>query len=439
MDHSYYQERLSAYLDRELPAGEMEAMTEHLAGCDECLGRLEQLKSLDKFTEQHSTLDESDYWERSAQKIEARVAREAGKITDIKRAKGGLYAGLWWKLPAIAASIVIVGYIGLHESEIVRDGMLIPPTERREAPVQKPADDRSGYTDEARDAEQPVDRDIQAESKIESGEGAGAESGESRQDAGQTITRPSISEPEPVSGPQPESVPESDQVVRQTPSSPIIGAPKIDDLTDRYKAPAPQASSLGQAVPAGADDQETVVADEIATEKTLEEETNKIEVPPPPPGRAEEVLKSKISKVGRSGAKGSVESATSFADESSNLAERMVDQEELKSWRDRRDSLETLKNVLESGAGQSAAKTPKYSAVTKLRSGAAPTEAPPDTTKAALERLEVDLVEAWYRVCLLSDDPLEINRGTEYLKDIAFDQQSKSGERARRYLELLDR
>jgi hypothetical protein len=394
MDHSFYQERLSAYLDRELPAEEMEAVAQHLAGCADCLGRLEQLKSLDRFTSQHSALDDSDYWEQSAQKIEARIAFETGKVTDIKPARGSLYAGLWWKLPAIAASIVIVGYIGLHESEIVHDGMLIPPTEQA-APDVRPTDDKSLRIEATSEADQPIDREIQAESKVESGEAAGAESRESRQDVGPAIALPSAAEPKSIVKPRPEPTPDDGQIVLPSHVTPPPELPMADEPTDRYKSPTPQASSLGQAV------------------KVSKDESDKI--------------------------KGVDETAPGFTNESSNLAEKVVDSEKLKSWRDRRDSLITLRNVLESGTSPSAAKSSKFGAVTKLRSDASTTEAPPDSTRAALERLDVDLVEAWYRVCLLSDDPLEINRGTEYLKDVAFDQQTRSGERARRYLELLDR
>ncbi len=117
MDHSYFKDRISAYHDQELKPYEHQVVEEHLATCDECRKLLEDYAVLEEFVSVHIELDkDSDYWEKTAQKIESELGftdkeeKAEKKITQM--------SGLWWKVTAVAASLAFLTFIGLHESEI---------------------------------------------------------------------------------------------------------------------------------------------------------------------------------------------------------------------------------------------------------------------------------------------------------------------------------
>ncbi len=118
MDHGYFKDRISGYLDSELRDYEMEAMRRHLEECAECRGIYEDLRKLDLLVERHSGLDGDDYWEAQAQKIEARLGVDAGpEVTNIAGKRGW---GFGWKLAAVAASVGVLTFIGLHQTEILK-------------------------------------------------------------------------------------------------------------------------------------------------------------------------------------------------------------------------------------------------------------------------------------------------------------------------------
>jgi anti-sigma factor RsiW len=120
MEHSYYQDRLSAYHDNELPLQEKVVVEEHLRECSECRELLAQYEKLDQLVESHGQLADGDYWEKAARKIDRAIAgAQATETEDITPQKRG---SLLWKLLPIAASIVIVGYIGFHRDEIFQPG-----------------------------------------------------------------------------------------------------------------------------------------------------------------------------------------------------------------------------------------------------------------------------------------------------------------------------
>jgi len=84
MDHSYYRDKISAYVDNELSPQEREIIQQHISECQECRNLLAELEKLDRFVQQRSQFAGEEYWERSAQKIEQRLgfAGET-KVTDI--------------------------------------------------------------------------------------------------------------------------------------------------------------------------------------------------------------------------------------------------------------------------------------------------------------------------------------------------------------------
>jgi hypothetical protein len=135
MDHEYYRDRVSAYVDGALPPYEQMALEEHIARCAECRALLEKLRKLEAMVEGSSELGESDYWERQAQKIEARLGLAETEVTRIGPVRS--WRGLGWKLTAAAASIVVVGVIGFYSWESIREKTEHPPIQM--APSLPPA------------------------------------------------------------------------------------------------------------------------------------------------------------------------------------------------------------------------------------------------------------------------------------------------------------
>jgi hypothetical protein len=119
MDHSYFKDRISAFKDGGLPPYEQAAIEEHLNECEDCRMALVKLEQLDKLAEDHSQLDGKEYWEQLAQKIEHGIGIDDTNVTDVRPAKGGY--GLRWKWLAAAASVAILTFIGLHQTDIFRE------------------------------------------------------------------------------------------------------------------------------------------------------------------------------------------------------------------------------------------------------------------------------------------------------------------------------
>ncbi len=118
MDHGYFKDRLSAFIDRELPDYERQAVHEHLEECDECRKIIAHLQQVDSLVEKHSGLDATDYWEKAARQIENRIGveDEAETVTEMPRSG---WSGLRWKITAAAASVAILIFIGLHQMDIL--------------------------------------------------------------------------------------------------------------------------------------------------------------------------------------------------------------------------------------------------------------------------------------------------------------------------------
>ena len=73
MEHSFFKDRLSAYFDNELPPQEKQVVEQHLRDCVECRAELTKLRQLEDAVNRHAGLADTDYWEKSAQKIESRL------------------------------------------------------------------------------------------------------------------------------------------------------------------------------------------------------------------------------------------------------------------------------------------------------------------------------------------------------------------------------
>ncbi len=116
MNHEYFKDRVSAFHDGELKHEEAQMMTEHLQACDECRRLLADLEKLDQLVSEHSSLSDSDYWERSAQRIDQAVSGTAGsEVIDVRH---GSYRGLWWKVGALSVSAAVILFIAIYQGDI---------------------------------------------------------------------------------------------------------------------------------------------------------------------------------------------------------------------------------------------------------------------------------------------------------------------------------
>lgn len=138
MDESYFKEKLSAYLDKDLSPEEMAMMDQYVREHEEARRILDEYKKLNDLVEKHSGLGESDYWERSARQIEEAIGIEphAG-VTDIQPKSR---TGFVWKITAVAASVALLIFIGVHQSDILkRQQEEIQPSETSRAQQSAPS------------------------------------------------------------------------------------------------------------------------------------------------------------------------------------------------------------------------------------------------------------------------------------------------------------
>ncbi len=136
MDHSYFKDRISAYHDRDLPPYELQVVEEHLKECAECQALLAEFEKLDRMVAEKSELADDDYWEQSAQKIEKALGiEEKTKVVDVRPKS---WSGLGWKIAAVAASLAVITFIGLHKGDILKDQSPPAPVMQSDSP---PLDD----------------------------------------------------------------------------------------------------------------------------------------------------------------------------------------------------------------------------------------------------------------------------------------------------------
>ena len=125
MEHSFFKDRLSAYFDNELPPQEKQVVEQHLRDCVECRAELTKLRQLEDAVNRHAGLADTDYWEKSAQKIESRLGFEQQTvITPVGRKWSG--RGVGWKALAAAASIAVLAYVGINSDKILKREQLEP-------------------------------------------------------------------------------------------------------------------------------------------------------------------------------------------------------------------------------------------------------------------------------------------------------------------------
>ncbi len=131
MEHSYFKDRISAFIDGELPPYEEQVVGEHLVDCEECQQLKAELEKLDSLVKERSGLNEDEYWEKSAQEIENKLGLSDTNVVDVNAKKKSGYKGLGWKMVTAAASIAILTFIGINKDDIFKD---IDTTPKMQAP-----------------------------------------------------------------------------------------------------------------------------------------------------------------------------------------------------------------------------------------------------------------------------------------------------------------
>ncbi len=114
MEHSYYKDKLSAYFDNSLEVQEMELLRRHLESCAECRELLEKLSSLSKKIKELSGLDENEYFDSLAAKIDGKIAGSGKKVVELPHKKSRRF-GSGWKIGAVAASFMLIATVTYYQ------------------------------------------------------------------------------------------------------------------------------------------------------------------------------------------------------------------------------------------------------------------------------------------------------------------------------------
>ncbi len=112
MDHAYFRDKISAYSDGALEAQEKELIRRHLEECAECRALLQKLIRLTDAIEKQSGLKADEYFERLASEIEKNISPSAEKVVEVRVLR---WKSLWWKVSAVAASVLLVATIGYYQ------------------------------------------------------------------------------------------------------------------------------------------------------------------------------------------------------------------------------------------------------------------------------------------------------------------------------------
>ena len=363
-------------------------MDQHLAECEECRRRLEELRRFDQMVRDNSGLGESDFWEKSARKVEQRIGLEPDNVTEIARRPATSVRGLWWKLTAAAASIVLVAYIGLKESDVAEQPVAptMPAPSIKPAPIQKQAESEPLGRQESDEVE-----DLRDQSGV-AGEAEDSDLGSDRLETAAGAAAPSEQK--------------SEEGLQATPKPPI-GAPAV---VPEMKGRTDARSALGEP----SSEESPAVA---------------IPTPPPPPPAAPENYRSRV-------APGHVEQPAAELEKEAVADPDVAEASELAEWRRVRDSLTAALAKDKSRVKKEPAKA-AYELVkpNSLAQGEAWSDefVPPIATAPSAR-----LLEAWYHICLLSGDSVEISQGRASLDSVAADTTSQESTLAREYLNKLD-
>jgi len=150
-------------------------MAEHISECPECQQLLAEYERLEQFTDESRDLADDDYWEQSARKIERRLgfAEEQTAVMPITsitpRRKR---TGLGWKLIGAAASVAVLAFIGLHQSDILSPVQVPPAGHQPRTAAEQPIEATDEFDYDAvpmadLQEENELEDDVQFEESVE--------------------------------------------------------------------------------------------------------------------------------------------------------------------------------------------------------------------------------------------------------------------------------
>jgi len=407
MDHGYFKDRLSAFIDQELTPEETKALSEHLEQCADCREQLARLKELDRLVEKHSELDGDEYFERSAQKIESRLGLTATTVTDIAGRTERNYKGLWWKTVSVAAAAVILVFIGVHRDDIFTTSDLKMPGEA--APERQriaPADTDSAEPIRDVGEDKPastVIEDLEPGEVVSENEGFGRGEeavGEPAQEALHEVKDESgeIAIPKPVVDKAPQRAPEIEARLKAAGEEEAPPPP-----------PAPTRVPPSAVTTAPVDEESSTISTDDNYKRPAGLEFG------------ESDLGKSITVQGERR-----ESITVEVEEADYLPSVESREHDVWYWINRRDSLVELVESEKSTAGRlKQALRPD-----RLTTGLAPM---PTSEKPH----EADLLEAWFWIAELSTDSVKIAESRAELERIAADTTSVNCDQASEYLRRL--
>lgn len=147
MDDQRLKEMLSAWFDGELASEQKAEVEAYIERSEEARRIVAGFKALKQLSDQSVLNPQSEYWGKSAARIEG-VIGDAGheKNTPVKKSGWSEYG---WKAVSLAASVVLLTYVGFHSDEIL-DQMreepksnLVIPEKAREDQSTQPVDQKS--------------------------------------------------------------------------------------------------------------------------------------------------------------------------------------------------------------------------------------------------------------------------------------------------------
>lgn len=422
MDHGYFQDRLSAYLDGELTPEETRALAEHLQSCVECRRRLEDLRRFEKLVDEHSELGESDYWERSARRIEERLGAAAPEPLDIRPSARRPSSADWWRIAGVAAAIVLVGYVGLHRDEILHE-IEAPRSVERTTPTPAVHPDTSavvsqgGYND------------------LQDDYGAAGEPGESP-------TAPALKEetapPQPAvdhdfAGETPPPAPPRASArvpaagSEQADVKPVAPSPATDKLEPEAKNERIYVVQEAPGILKPADREKTAVSPEASTDEA---------------GAVTQKAKARKSATATETKEAeSTEGVVAYRRGSKEPPEyvptgdiTVVDHgDSLAYWREKLNALTAAKDTEVKARARLVPRT--YGETGKTT---ALTQSPMTAANEARQEKKTDpFLQAWFNICRFSTDSVEVAQGRHLLDSVAADTTSPSCDIAKGYVEKL--
>ncbi len=411
MDHSYYRDRISAYVDNELPPQERKIVQQHISECQDCRDLRAELEKLDRFVQQRSMLAGKEYWEQSAQKIEQRLGF-TGK-TEIIEVTRSRWRGLVPKLVAVAASIAVLGFIALYEGDIYRR-VLPPAVKSTMAPQAELAKPPPAVGADTPDLSMPAESDTEAASVIAEepakkqgkAEFIAEEAAVSAESDRKTAAGERETEGEEIEAGKVE-MPPIPQTVNGMPrkvESVVAGQPiQITVKPDTGKLD--YRSNGKKAAPVAREEEPVVSQEEVsltAKAGVSKESRESLNFQPP-------VIASMAKTI-------------SAADSVLFLPADWLQDSDLKQWRQRRDSLQTL-----------------YAELTSPHRALSEAKSRQREIRPSIEEIEGRLLYSYYQVARLTQDEKERAAVVSYLTGYAQEGESLWKDLALRYLEELSR